>query len=356
MMRRLTLIALVATALLAPNLSQAEEGLTPEQQFGPSVPAATLGCTSTFSDSPRFVTFGSIGGEPITGHLVRQSMFSVSNRTLVVFFHGYSHLSDSWKPHLAEAARRGMTALAVDYRGHRTIAGFDRGWEVFKGAEDGIHAANQMLANCPGQFDKVVAFGVSMGGNASGLAVATAGSPFTHWFDVEGVTNLVEISTAARALAPSSTFIGNADADIEAALGGRLEENPSGYAAGTVALRAADIKATNLKGAFIIHGVEDGLAPFNMALEMKAALAGVRIPTETYAVVTRGSSESGTVLSGYAADPLGDALGLGYESPFAGHASEASTTHRVMRTALDRLATFAQGTVPHLGTSFVPVP
>lgn len=354
-MRRLLLTSLVALAALMPSLARAEEGLTPMQQFGPAVPVESFPCRTFFPSSPTFVDFGTIDGEPVTGHMAVPSAFGPATDTLVVFFHGYSHLSDSWKTHIAEAAARGMTAIAVDYRGHRTIDGFDRGWEVFNGAEDGILAAKAMMARCPG-FKKVVAFGVSMGGNSSGIAVADAGSPFDYWFDVEGATNIIEESTAARAAAPSGPFVANADADIVAGYDGRIEENPGRYAEGAVVTRAGDMKAAGLKGAFVVHGVDDGLVPYNQAVEMTAALLAAQIPTESYQVVTRGTQEAGTTATGTALDPVMNALGIGYESPFAGHASEASTTHRVMRVALDRLATLANGSVPHLGTSFVPLP
>jgi hypothetical protein len=324
-------------------------------QFGPAWSVDSIACSGFFSHASLFVNFGEIEGEPVTGHLARPTFWGENNDTLVVFFHGYSHLSDSWKPHLEEAASRGMFAVAIDYRGHRTIDGFDRGWEVFNGAEDGIFAANRLIDRC-GPFEKVVAFGVSMGGNSSGLAVADPESPFDHWFDVEGATNIIETSTAARAAAPSGPFVANADADIVAAYGGRIEENPTRYAEGTVVTRAADMKSAGLKGAFIVHGVDDGLVPYNQSLEMSAALAAAGIPAEHYQVVTRGTSEAGTTGTGTALDPIFGAAGLGYESPLAGHASEASTTHRVMRAALDRLYTFARGTVPHLGTSLTPLP
>ena len=53
-------------------------------------------------------------------------------------------------------------------------------------------------------------------------------------------------------------------------------------------------------------------------------------------------SERETTLTGY----VGGAVDPSYTSPLAGHASEKSTTHIVMETALQRLWELAQGSAP----------
>lgn len=361
---RLILAVLTLVALSPAAAADGPSVQTPLEAFGPAAQFSDSLCTPYFGepgeDPPApgtenlsFVDFGTVANasgphanEHVTGHFARPYN---PRGILVVFFHGYSHLSDSWIPHLREAAANGLHAVAIDYRGHRIEDGFDRGWEVFNAAEDGIHVANLISGACGLQTQ--IAFGVSMGGNSSGIAVSSEGSPFDYWFDVEGASNIIEESTGARLLRDTGAFIRNADDDIVAAYGGRIEDNPARYIEGTVVTRAD--RMTGLKGAFVVHGVDDGLVPYNQGAEMFAALVAAGVPTENYTVVTRGTSEGGTTLTGTIAEPV---LGSrGYESSLAGHASEASTTHRVMRTALDRLYTLTSGLVGHLGTSLVPL-
>ena len=104
-----------------------------------------------------------------------------------------------------------------------------------------------------------------MGGNASGLAVAArakraAGAPlFDQWFDVEGAVNVIEIYTAARALAATgNTMAANATADIEREMGGTIEERPEEYTSRTVVRRAEDVEASGVLGVTLVHGADDG--------------------------------------------------------------------------------------------------
>jgi hypothetical protein len=101
-----------------------------------------------------------------------------------------------------------------------------------------------------------------MGGDASGLAVAaratrSTGAPlFDQWFDVEGAVNVIEIYSAARALAASgNTLAANATADIEREMRGTLEERPEAYTTRTVVRRAEDITAPGVMGVTMVHGV-----------------------------------------------------------------------------------------------------
>ena len=133
---------------------------------------------------------------------------------LVAFFHGYTHTAQSWAEHIRRtAAQEGVIALAMNYRGQidgppypGTTLPRSRGWQVSEGAADSIAAAKLFDRACP-RLPSIVAYGVSMGGNASGLAVAsrakrTTGAPlFDQWFDIEGAVNVIEIYTAARVLA-----------------------------------------------------------------------------------------------------------------------------------------------------------
>jgi hypothetical protein len=98
--------------------------------------------------------------------------------------------------------------------------------------------------------------------------------------------------------------------------------------------RAGDIAAAGVRGVVHVHGVDDGLVPYNQTQEMVRALDRVDVVSEVHTIVRRGDGESGTTVTGTA---LG-AVVPGYQSPFAGHASERSTTHEVMRVGFGRLA------------------
>src|SRR6266480_199955 len=111
---------------------------------------------------------------------------------LVVMFHGHGNDSCSWRRHLQDVAARGAVGVAMDYTGQRQTPVENYGWFVREGAADSIAAAKYFLATYP-SITQVFAFGISMGGNVSGVAVASPdavradGSPlFDDWIDGEG--------------------------------------------------------------------------------------------------------------------------------------------------------------------------
>jgi acetyl esterase/lipase len=275
---------------------------------------------------------------------------------LVAFFHGYTHTAQSWAEHIRRtAANDGVIALAMNYRGQIDLPPYpgttlprSRGWQVSEGAADSIAAAKLFDRTCPG-LPSIVAYGVSMGGNASGLAVAaratrSTGAPlFDQWFDIEGAVNVIEIYTGARALAATgNVFAAQATEDIERQMGGTPEQQPEAYTTRTVVRRAEDIKASGVMGVTLVHGADDGLVPYSQSREMQARLLALSVPTDMITVGTRGeASEPGTTLTGSFGPP-------GYQSPFAGHADEASTTHIVGNAGFERLsAYFGAGETPH---------
>jgi len=266
--------------------------------------------------------------------------YAVPSRTakgIVVFDHGYSHTAYSWIQHLEQvAARDGVIAIAMDYRfQHDTPAAkrgdlpTSRGWRVSEGAQDSIAAAQLFDKTCrTGGVNTI--YGISMGGNTSGLVVAAKpkranGTPlFDYWFAIEPAVNMTETWAEATAVAKSgNAFAVNAAADIEEETGGTPMTATSEYQSRSIVARIADIAAAGLKGVAVVQGVDDGLVPYNQSREIVAELRASRIPTYDMTVLTRGSGEAGTTLSG---NVLGQ---LGQESPFAGHASEVSNTQLV---------------------------
>ncbi len=320
----LVVVALIAGALPAHAVSKGRP------------PAKKMICRDNFD-----AVFGlelPVDGEKATGRI---AMPKKAPKTLVVFAHGYSHHSASWIEHMRKAAaEHGVLAVAMDYRGTYEEVADDgtvsvRGWFVKEGAQDMIAVTQLLRKLCP-SIKETVLFGVSMGGNASGLALAASSQHFAetsqplfdYWFDVEGAVNVVETYLGASALASANTFAANAKADIEDEMNATFEEDPEGYQDLAVVSHIDEIAASGVKGVAIIHAMEDGLVPYNQAREIAGQLLSKQIPTEFYTMGTKGDGEGGTTITSYS--PFKD-------SPLAGHASETSTTHVVMVQAFERL-------------------
>ena len=278
---------------------------------------------------------------------------------LIVFAHGYGHTSKSWEGHMKSAARElGVIAVAMDYRGAVIEPGANgdglpesHGWNVVTGAQDSIAVARMISKAC--KTDKIVLLGVSMGGNTSGLAVADVGANsitdakgkplFDYWIDVEGAVNVTETYFGASALAPANAFAAQAKADIEAEAGGTYDEVPEAYQHMTVMNRLDDIAASGIKGVVVIHGLDDGLVPYNQGREITEGLAANSIPVDMFTIGRKSpESDNDTSATGYAGGQVQD----DYRSPLSGHASEKSKTHIVMVTAFAQMAAIFGGIVP----------
>jgi hypothetical protein len=280
---------------------------------------------------------------------------------IVVFDHGYGHTAYSWVEHVKRVARRdGVIAIAMNYHGQRNIAPAkgeslpsSRGWRVSEGAQDSIAAAKLFDRWCrTGGLNTI--YGVSMGGNTSGLVAAAQpkdshGKPlFDYWFAIEPAVNVTETWTEATLVAKSgNAFAVNAAADIEQETGGTPAEVPDAYAERTVVARIDDIAASGLKGVVVVQGVDDGLVPYNQSRELVTELRAVGMTVDDTTAGTRGDAEAGTTLTGNALGPAGQT------SPFAGHGSEVSTTQLVIRTGFDALdALYRQHSAPICRESF----
>jgi hypothetical protein len=294
-----------------------------------------------------------VAGVPTYGYY---ALPATAPKGIVVLGHGYPTTAHSMIPLLSSIAQRDdVIALAMDYHGTIDLEGptgaTSRGWKVSEGAADSIAAARLFDGTCQGlSSTRFVnsAFGISMGGNMTGLAVSeqakrTDGSPlFEYWFDVAGVTNVPEIYTDATliSLVPLGgiqTTGANAKADIEAEMGSPLL-NLTTYLNRSPALRAGQMKSSGLKGVVVAHGVLDGEVTSDQSDQMVTALALAGIPTDYYTSVFKApETPPGLTLDG-------DILGLipGYVSPFAGHVNEI-----VLNSALGRLdALYLEGATP----------
>jgi len=277
---------------------------------------------------------------------------------VVAFAHGYGHTSFSWIEHMKRTAEAGAIAFTLDYPGAPVSTDDDgnestRGWQVSAGA-DATNALTEALMVACGVDDSIL-YGVSMGGNTSGLALAageTVGETteplYDHWIAVEPAANVLETYLEATALESTSEFIARAKADIEAEMGGTFTEAPEAFLERTVVLRAADIAASGVQGVVVVHALDDGLVPYDQGRELATVLRLNGVPTDFYNVVQRetdGTPEGSdnTTISENVARPLLGGLGQSYTEPLAGHGTESSQTNVVVQTGLDVLFEILRG-------------
>lgn len=334
------LVAAVAVSALSPAFAEPGKRKGPKHKAAKPPSDHAPSCTYQYPyDVQRFEL--PVAGQTAWG---LYAMPKTSPKGIVVFAHGYGHTAESWRAHLGRVADTlGVITVAMNYRGQIDSPGYprptSRGWQVQEGADDSVAAAKYFHGICP-MAKTIVMYGVSMGGNTAGLAVAARAtrSPnvplFDYWFDIEGAVNVTETYFEARGLAVSGNeFARNAVADIEREMGGPFESRSDTYLERTVVTRVDDIKASGIKGVVIVHGVADGLVGYNQSPEIYTLLRAAGIPTDFWTAVTRGdSSEPGTTLDGYVTGYI-----PGYTSPFAGHASEVSESHIVGMAGFARL-------------------
>jgi hypothetical protein len=246
---------------------------------------------------------------------------------VVVFFHGINHTARSWADnHLEEEAQASrVVTVAMDY-GSADVPG---SWQVLEGASASVAAARALRGACR-TAGPTVAYGVSMGGNASGLALAENAGVFDWWFDIEGANNMPETYAEAATLAQSGNEIATAaKRGIESETGGTPDQVPQEYLRRSNVARATDIATSGIGGVVMIHGVDDGLVPYDQSRELATLLRSQSVPVDFTTVTTTDGGEPGTTLDGYAP--------VAHPQPFAGHADEDSHTHVVSRLGFQRL-------------------
>jgi hypothetical protein len=270
-------------------------------------------------------------------------------------FHGYGELSNSWVCHLLDAAQNhNAVAVAMDYRGTGWTGPVSdhRGWFVREGAEDSIFAAQYFLQQYP-SIKNVEAFGVSMGGNASGLAVAAGAKRsgtkkplFDYWVNVEGATSMVETYLEAEALVPTGNALAtHAVADMEKECGGSFTAKPQCFQDLTVLFQIQKIAASGIKGIVDVQGIDDGEVGHNQSEEFTYAARAAGIPTDYFIALRRNdwqnvasaSHEGGTTLSGLVLKSISADAARMYPAPLAGHGWEGSNTQIVIATGFARL-------------------
>jgi len=309
---------------------------------------------------PLTVNVPDTGGQQATGIY---SLPASAPKGIVVVGHGFPGTATTFATQVQQIATDDdVIALAMNYRGTDLTTGL--GWRVIEGAQDSIAATKLFDSACPGSAGFVnTVFGISMGGNMSGIAVSSNATRadgttplYNYWFDVSGVTDITETYADAEAisevpLGSTQTTGEDAIAAMNAEFGGTPEAVPGAYLSNSPVFRTSAMRASGLKGVEIFHGVDDGEVTADQSAQMAAALAPTGIPTNVYtSLFNSPGGSNGDTLDG---DTLGALVSVlntealmgmlpAYVSPFSGHVSAI-----VLSTALSQLnALYANGQVP----------
>ncbi|MDX1612241.1 MAG: hypothetical protein R3185_07720 [Candidatus Thermoplasmatota archaeon] len=287
--------------------------------------------------------------EEVHGCIASPADDATSVETLVVFAHGLGwSVQAGWLGHMAEVVDRapGTAVVATNYRDNF-------GFPVLAGAEDTVRATQIALDRFP-DVERTILLGVSMGGAVSGTAIHIAPSMndgeglYDTWFDLEGVSNLFETYTEARAVGLGIPFAADVADAIERDAGGTPAEAPSAYHLRSPALNAQAMADAGLQEVVVVHGVNDGLVPYNQGHEMAKAAAAAGLPVEVHTITrTEEGQTAGTTPTGHALSPEDDPNEQYLH--LAGHASEGDRGHPVMDVGLERLISLLDGEAVQTG-------
>lgn len=210
-----------------------------------------------------------VDGETAYGDLAYPT--SGAPTTLLVFGHGCCGHFDQSGTVIPIAASYGAVAVAMEYRG----AG---GWDVMKGHRDLIAATLDLKARFP-TITRTILWGISMGGETTGMAAAERPDLYQYWVDEFGVTNLVE------EFATLGTYpCGCPDSWMIAETGGTPLTAPQAYLDRSPALHTDAM--VGLRHAYIVHGIGDPVVPISMSRETYAGLVAHGIPASFTTVTT----------------------------------------------------------------------
>lgn len=191
---------------------------------------------------------------------------SSAPRVLVVLCHGYGGAASGWRATMEDFASRGWASVAMDYRGA------SKAWKVTAGYEDTIAATLDLQARFP-SIERTIVWGVSMGGEVSGLAVANAPlGTFDYWVASAGVQNLTLLHQRFYPLRPF----------IEAETGGTPTEVPERYLELSPPEHASRIAQQGLVRVFVDHAKMDPIVEGRHSTEIAVALAEELVPVSRY--------------------------------------------------------------------------
>ena len=188
--------------------------------------------------------------------------------TLLVFGHGCcGPLPANWADMLAlhHARHNGMVVVAMDYRGPAN------GWNVGSGHAD-LVAATVDLSQRFG-IKRVIGWGVSMGGEVTGMAVAARPDLFDYWISSAGTLDL-----------PTQWGQQTYRTEIEAETHGTPLSKPAAYDRRSPTELAP--KMRGVEHVYLLHGVGDGAAPASQSQLMYDRLRSARVDVSSYTITT----------------------------------------------------------------------
>lgn len=244
-MRRLLVLVLVAAGLVAPGLDAAP---------APDHPA-WAGRWSVVAD-----------GQVAHGWLAYPT--DIAPDTLLVFGHGCcAPLPRNWADLLAlhHARHNGMVVAAMDYRGP------DGGWNVGSGHSDLVAATVELQRRFP--IRRTLIWGVSMGGEVTGMAVAERPDLYDYWISSSGVLDL-----------PTQWAQQTYRAEIEAETGG------TPFTASAAYDRRSPVALANrmdgIERAYLLHGIGDTAVPMSESKQMFEALRRVGVGVSHFSITS----------------------------------------------------------------------
>jgi dienelactone hydrolase len=254
------------TASVGPAPASAEPAVVPPATPIPE-PAPALARLLPTAPGVHGFTLA-VEGEPAAGLLAVPEGGTAG--TLLVVVKGWAGTLDHVRPLLQEVRDAGMLAVAMDFRGPADA------WKVDTAAEDTVAATLALRAEHP-EVERVVLFGFSMGGAASGMALAAAPpGTFTHWVAGAGVMDLNATWREEPTLQPL----------IENVTGGKPIEVPSEYARRSPVMLVPAIASSGVQRIHLVHGAGDTIVPTSHQYLMYDALREAGAPTTAYTVVT----------------------------------------------------------------------
>jgi hypothetical protein len=292
-------------------------------------------------------------------------------KALIVVLHGHGHNGDEWQAELNTMARDNQ-AVAVAPRTFEVPGKNGKG--VFDVVDEEARDAASAIAWARKSYGSLPTYLLCVSMGCTGLAYfidtvagADATSADAKWVRgnkplpiagivvSEGLSNLVE--TWAEAGAADATSQAEIEVEARTSAGKATpKDNSAAYRSRSLALLSpTTLSAFGVKTAAVVHDVDDGLVPFNQAIESRAALRSARIPTHGYTVVgnrpgcsttneTTGTSYVGGYVETYTGrsevkDNLDPTLCL------SGHADETHPETTVMAVTLDVLHRMLTGGV-----------
>ena len=206
---------------------------------------------------------------------------------LLVFGHGCCGKPDQSAFVSAYADAYGAVAVAMDYRGPGR-------WDVMKGHRDLIAATEDMQARFP-SITRTVLWGISMGGETTGMAVAARPDLFDYWVDTFGVTDLIQ-EVGALGLYPGVSPNPNDTTNptgswIVEQTGGTPATAPQAYLDRSPAYHADTMRG--ITRAYLSHGTGDLIVQYSQSRLMFENLVANGVPASLTTVLTRGGAVQG---------------------------------------------------------------